>query len=221
MPAPAQVSPEVNLRLSQAPTKSLSGVVLQILPSEMTLHHCVAALDTGFVLTYILARICSEFMEVVVGTNPPRSCSDMAMGMGDVAEDPLLPSAPDGMGRHPAWPALTLALPEERPFCKQDTNPTCMSQWEHGALCRDGTGDSHHPGPPAELLATANAQTLQHNVSALPGVILLASQSFKLLSNFYLPAMSSVRGAGSWAAPCLLYRSKHGEQSALPGDAHC
>lgn len=68
-------------------------------------------LDTGFVLTHIFARICSEFMEVVVGTSPPMSCSDMAMGTGGIAGDPLLPSAPDGMGRYPAWPALTMAAP--------------------------------------------------------------------------------------------------------------
>ena len=53
-----------------------------MLPSEMPLHHCVAALDTGFVLTYVLARIWSGFLEVVVGPNPPRSCSDTAMGTG-------------------------------------------------------------------------------------------------------------------------------------------
>ncbi|PKU46460.1 hypothetical protein llap_3232 [Limosa lapponica baueri] len=49
-----------------------------MLPSEMPLHHCVAALDTGFVLTDILARI--WIYESGDMTNPPRSCSHMAVG---------------------------------------------------------------------------------------------------------------------------------------------
>lgn len=109
-------------------------------------------------------------MEVVVGPNPPRRCSDTTMGMGGNAWHVLLESPSCLLsqtewggtlcGQHPPW-----QLPEERPLWKWDSNPTCVSQWERGALChcclRMGQEAVATPGPPAELLTTANAQTFQ------------------------------------------------------------
>lgn len=146
MSARAQVSPEASLGLSQAPTKLLHGVVLQMLLSEMPLHHCVAALDTGFVLTYLLPRACPGFMELAIGLNPPSSCSDAVMGM-------------DGNARRACWslpPAFCPSWSGTVP-CVVSTQPgssanetliqlTCPSgTLEPCALCpQHGTGERSH-----------------------------------------------------------------------------
>lgn len=77
------------------------------------------------------------------------------------------------------------------------------------------------------LLQRTHKPSNSHCFSALPGVILLVSQSFRLLSYFYLPAFTSGWGAGTWAAPSIILLLHHsslvcyGEMSALPGNAHC
>lgn len=69
--------------------------------SEMPLHHCVAALDTGFVLTEVPARI--RIYGSGGRTNPPRTCSVMAVGTGGNAWQVSLdlPSCPRWSGEVP------------------------------------------------------------------------------------------------------------------------
>lgn len=150
-------------------------------------------------------------MELVAGPNPPRRCSDTTMGMGGntwhvLLESPscLLSQTEWGgtlRGQHPPW-----QLPEERPLWKWDSNPTCMSQWERGALChcclRMGQEAVTTPGQPAELLTTANAQTLQLTACLCSAGHYLVGEPELQTSDFYLPAISSAWGGGSRAAPC-------------------
>lgn len=114
---------------------------------------------------------------------PSWGCMAMPAGLAGVS---VLPSAPAGVGRYPVWSAPTLAAP--RGGCSANgtlTQLTCPS----GTLCHRylGMGQERDPapGPPAELLVQQTHKPSNSLcVSALPGIILLVSQGFKLFLTF-------------------------------------
>lgn len=171
-----------------------------MLLSEMPLHHCVAALDTGFLLTYLLARLCPGFMEAGVGLNPPSSCSDTVVGMdGNTPRScwSLCPAfCPSWSGKvpcvvstHPSSSSRSVCSANEalaQPACPSGTLELCAITtlaWDRREIPLQAQGSF--------LLQQTHKPSNSHCVFALPGIVLLVNQSFKLLSYFYLPAISS------------------------------
>lgn len=200
-----------------------------MLLSEMPLHHCVAALDTGFLLAYLRARVSPGSMEAAMGLNPPSSCSDTVTGMDGNAHRSCWslcpPSAPAGVegalcAQHPPWQLL-----EEWLLCKGASDPTGTSQWDPGTLCHHclGMGQERDPppGPPVELPATANTQTLQLTLFLCSARCYFVGEpelqtSFLLLSaslyqwvrsrymgcSFHHPAAASLQPCVLWGDEC-------------------
>lgn len=82
LPAPHSSFPVVPRGQPRVVSGSEDPPRLQMLPSELPLHHCVAAPDTAFVLEDALTRTRSGFMDVVVGPKPPGSRCGLAAGTG-------------------------------------------------------------------------------------------------------------------------------------------
>lgn len=165
----------------------------------MPLHHCVAALDTGFLLTYLRARVSPGSAEVVMGLNPPSSSSD-SHGDGwqcsQVLLEPLsclLPQlewkVPCVVSTHPGSSSrsgCSANKPLTHVACPSGTLEPCAitaSAWDRREIPLQGLQWSF-------LLQQTHKPSNSHCVSALPG-ILLVSQSFKLPSYFYLSAFTS------------------------------
>lgn len=212
----------------------LHGVVLQMLLSEMPLHHCVAALDTGFFLTYLLSGICPGFMEAVMGLSPPSTGSDTVMGMHGNARRScwsVCPAfCPSWGGKVPCVVSTHPGSSSRRLLCKWDTNPTHVSQWDLvPSLPWHGTGEGSCSRATSGASCSANTQTLQLTLCLCSARYhFVGEPGLQTFSYFYLPAISSGWGAGTCglllAMILLLHHSSpvcHGELSALPGNAHC
>lgn len=193
--APAQMSPEPNLELSQAPTRIPPWGVF----ADVTFWNASSPLcgSTGYWISPHLPP--SQTMPWIYGsgrrTQPSKQLLWHSHGDGwqcsQVLLEPLSCLLPqlewEGTlcGQHPPWQLL-----EEWLLCKCDTGPTHMSQWDPGTLCHRclGMGQERDPPPgPGELLATANTQTLQLTLCLCFGRYCFVSEpelqtSFLLLS---------------------------------------